>query len=94
MGRFFLCRIIIDRKGFLGYFLLGSIAFFWGIYEILVVSFQSYLIGLLGIIFCNPRPITPKGRGVTMEDKRGRLLAKKRAAKRSTLKQLFRILLV
>nr|YP_784032.1 ATP synthase F0 subunit 6 [Acanthocardia tuberculata]ABF60138.1 ATP synthase F0 subunit 6 [Acanthocardia tuberculata] len=62
MGSFFLCSMMIDSSNVLSYFMLGALAFFWGIYEILVVSFQSYLIGLLGIIFCSPHPMMPSGR--------------------------------
>nr|QDP14177.1 ATP synthase F0 subunit 6 [Vasticardium flavum] len=46
-----------SEDGVPGWFgmLLG--AFFWNIYEVLAITFQCYLIGLLGICFCNPHPI-------------------------------------
>ena len=81
--RYILCDILSNYEG-LGYrgFIILAGCFAWNLYEVLAITFQCYLIGLLGICFCSPRPMNFRGglkRGFSMAS----FLQRKRQTKRS-----------
>nr|YP_008475601.1 ATP synthase F0 subunit 6 [Fulvia mutica]BAN79046.1 ATP synthase F0 subunit 6 [Fulvia mutica] len=80
-----LCAWSYFESGVLNWFFLLIGAFFWNIYEVLAISFQCYLIGLLGICFCNPHPMGYSSGGLVKVD----FLDKKRYAKKKQVMEFF-----